>query len=387
MDRLLPRRRLRTRIARQAGLFALLLAALAGGQDLDVEATGWGPTIEAAHRAADRAAVEKGIGLVVTSETEIQDFQTRRDVVLTRTEGAVRASEIVAKSQGPDGAWEVSVKARVSRIRLRDDLRALRILRAAVGRPRIALLLQTSPEGLPGADGVAASALVRALRDREFEVVEPSEALRAKWARRLARAGEATTGIATAMGSDLGAEVVLAGKAQAVAADLSSHPYFRNTGMNSVSGTVSLRAVDVQTREILASRSAQAPAVHPQVATAEALALEKAARLVLEDSVDGILAQLTRTWQDKANNGTLLRLRIRNVPNQAAAQIVTEELRSESVDVQTRRFAEGTLFLDATWRGNAEDFRAAMDGRRINKERNRLVVVSAEGNSVLLDVQ
>mgnify|MGYP000993071465 CR=1 FL=1 len=54
---------------------------------------------------------------------------------------------------------------------------------------------------------------------------------------------------------------------------------------------------------------------------------------------------------------------------------------------QSRKLAEKVLFLDINWRGTTEDFCSSVDDHKINKERNKLSVVSVEGNSVLLEVK
>lgn len=368
-------------------ILTLVCAGSIGAQDLVVEATGWGPSVEAAQRSAQRAAIEKGIGQVVTSQTEIENFQTKRDLVLTRTEGAVKSSEIVGKTQGPDGVWEVTVKALVSKAEIRQDLLALAILRNAIGNPRVAVLVTETVLGVPRVDGTTEAAIIHSFKGREFEVVEPSEALRAKRAKQIALATGGDVKMATELGSEMGAEVVVVGTATATEADMTDNPYFQKSGMKSASGTLALKAIDVHTREILAARTGDAPMVHPNAAVAGTKALEKASQKVVEQSETGLIDQLVKAWQNKANNGTLIRVRIQNIPNYQASQIATEELRAEAVRVESRKLAEKTLFLDITWRGTTEDFCAAMDGHKINKDRNKLVVVSVEGNSVLLDVK
>ena len=363
----------------------LLLAALSGAQDVPVEATGYGPNVEAATRAANRAAIEKGIGTVLTSQTELENFQVKKDLVLTRTEGAVKSSEVINRTQGPDGAWEVTVRAVVSKAAIREDLRALSILKAAIGNPRVAILVRETVLGKSTVDGPVEHQVILGFQSREFEVVDPSDAIRAKRARdiQLAEGGDAKA--AAALGAELGAEVVIVGSADAVETDLSQNPYFRNTGMKGSSGTVTLKAIDVNTREILASAIADAPGIHINPAVAGSQALEKAGKKALEK--DGVIDQLIKAWQNKANNGVLLRVRIQNIPNFSASPLVVEELRTDAASVETRKMADRTLFLDVSWRGTASDFCASVDGRKINKERNKLAVVSMEGNSILLEVK
>jgi len=374
-------------VTRLGQILTLLFAGTIWAQDLAVEATGYGPSVDAAQRAAQRAAIEKGIGQVVTSQTEIENFQTKRDLVLTRTEGAVKSSEIINKTQGPDGVWEVTVKAVVSKAEIRQDLLALAILRNAVGNPRVAILVTETVLGTPRVDGTTEAAIIHSFKDREFEVVEPSEALRVKRAKQIAMATGGDLKSATDLGAEMGAEVVVVGTATATEADMSDNPYFQKSGMKSASGSIALKAIDVNTREILASQAGDAPMVHPNAAVAGTKALEKASQKVVDQSETGLIDQLIKAWRNKANNGTLIRVRIQNIPNYQASQIATEELRAEAVRVESRKLAEKTLFLDVTWRGTTEDFCSAMDGHKINKDRNKLLVVSVEGNSVLFEVK
>lgn len=363
----------------------LVLSALAGAQDLQVEATGYGPNVEAATRSAQRAAIEKGIGTIISSQTELENFQVKKDLVLSRTEGAVKSTETLKTSQGPDGAWEVTIRAVVSKSEIREDLMALSILRAAVGNPRVAILVRETVLGKPKLDGAVENQVIQGFRSREFEVVDASDALRAKRSRDIQLAEGGDPKAAAALGAELGAEVVIVGTADATETDISQNPYFHNTAMKSASGVVTLKAIDVTNREILASASNNAPMVHvnPDVAGSEAL--EKATKKVLENN--GIIDQLLKVWQNKANNGQVLRVRIQSIPNFVASQVAVEELRTEAVSVVTRKMADRTLFLDVTWKGTASDFCSAIDGRKINKDRNKFAVVEMEGNSIVLEVR
>lgn len=363
----------------------LLAACLAGAQDLVVEAVGYGPTIEAATRAANRAAVEQGVGHVLTSATEIQDYQSKKDVVLSHTEGIVKSSEVLSKFQGPDGAWEVKVKATVSKAQLDKDLVALGVLRMQLDNPRVAVLVTEQVMGRPVPDGAAESRVIKAFRDRQFEVVEPSMEIRAKRASQIALATGGDAKAAATLGAELGAEVVVFGTATATESDMSENPYFKGTGMKSAAGTVTLKAVEVTSSEILASQGGDASMVHPNPAVAGSKAIDKAAGETLEKN--GFIEQLLKSWRAQANDGIVIRVRVRNIPNFSAAQVIQEELKVDAVQVVRRKLADGVLSLDVTWRGTADDFCAAVDGRKVNKERNKLVVSSAEGKDVVLEVK
>ena len=69
--------------------------------------------------------------------------------------------------------------------------------------------------------------------------------------------------------------------------------------------------------------------------------------------------------------------------------IVRVQKRLGQGDIRKRegKLADKILFLDINWRGTTEDFCSSVDDHKINKERNKLSVVSVEGNSVLLEVK
>jgi hypothetical protein len=363
----------------------LVLAGLIGAQDIPVEATGYGANLDAATRSANRAAIEKGIGTVLTSQTEVENFQVKKDLVITHTEGAVKSSEVIKQTQGPDGAWEVTVRAVVSKSELRDDLMAMSILRSAVGNPRVAILVRETVLGKPVLDGPVEHQVILGFRSRGFEVVDPSDALRIKRSNEIQLAEGGDPKAAAAVGAEWDAEVVIVGNRRRHRSGHLPKPLLPQHGDEIRGGE---RHPEGHRRGYPRNpgfRHRQRPMINVNADVAASQALEKAAKKAMDQN--GIIDQLVSAWQDKANNGLLLRVRVEGIPNYLASQTVVEELRTDAVSVETRKLADRTLFLDVSWRGTASDFCAAMDGRKINKDRNKLVVASMEGNSIVLEVK
>jgi curli biogenesis system outer membrane secretion channel CsgG len=367
-------------------LALLLLPLLAFGQDLQVRAKGYGPTKDASSRAARRAALEQGIGQMITSSTVMENFMVKKDEVITRTEGFVKSFQVLSQSQGPDGAWETELIATVNRDGIQDALASMCILVDAIGKPRVAVLVNEKALGETQGEGSTSEAqLITYFKDRCFEVVEPTDALRAAKAGELKRASQGDATAAAGIGSELGAEIVVAGNVVAKEGDMSSSSYFQGSGMKQASATVSLRVFDVNTREILASRNGSAPMVDPNPQVAASKAIERAVQKVL--GKDQLSDDLMKTWKHKANDGQLIRIQVHNIPNYLASQTIQEELRTQAVRVSQRKLADGSLWADVQWRGTVDDFCAAVDQMKINKDRNTLVVKSAEGNTVELEVK
>ncbi|NLB63888.1 MAG: hypothetical protein GX801_07265 [Fibrobacter sp.] len=121
--------------------------AFAQSKEIIVESVGFGVSQNDAITQAKREALAKGIGQMLTSQTEVENFMVKRDVILTETMGHVKNFKVLKESQGSDGAWEVHIKASVSEEGLAKDLAALKILMQTLGNPRIAFLVKETVMG------------------------------------------------------------------------------------------------------------------------------------------------------------------------------------------------------------------------------------------------
>lgn len=92
---------------------------------------------------AFRNAVEKGLGVWVKSQTEVKDFETKKDEILTRSEGYVTEHEILNESES-DGIYTVTIKATVAVDKIGADLKKLvGRLKTQMGNPAISFVLTT----------------------------------------------------------------------------------------------------------------------------------------------------------------------------------------------------------------------------------------------------
>ena len=110
-----------------------------------VEATGQAANHDAALKAAMRAAIEKAIGVYVQSETEMRNWQLKKDRVYSHTEAFITAYDILDKyRQGAD--WVITIKATVSNQKLVDELKELQILQMQLDNPKILVYYDKSGE-------------------------------------------------------------------------------------------------------------------------------------------------------------------------------------------------------------------------------------------------
>lgn len=86
-----------------------------------VEVTAEGADLEQARQSALRMAVERAVGTLVTSETEVRDLRIRRDDIITYASGYVDNYELV-QSQTVRGRTQVQMQVWVSHNRLANRL-------------------------------------------------------------------------------------------------------------------------------------------------------------------------------------------------------------------------------------------------------------------------
>ena len=87
-----------------------------------------------------RKAVEQAVGTMVSSETLVENFQVVRDNIYNKSQGYVKEYKIVKESPGKD-LYAVTISATVSTESLKNDLGALGLLIARVGKPRTLFMI------------------------------------------------------------------------------------------------------------------------------------------------------------------------------------------------------------------------------------------------------
>lgn len=92
---------------------------------------------------AFRNAVEKGIGVYVKSQTEVENFEVKKDQILTRAEGYVTEHEIIKETE-ESGIYTITIKAKVSIDKIGADLKQLvGRVKTQMGNPSISFVLTT----------------------------------------------------------------------------------------------------------------------------------------------------------------------------------------------------------------------------------------------------
>ncbi|MFP4163379.1 MAG: hypothetical protein ACLFQB_05815 [Chitinispirillaceae bacterium] len=370
-------------------VFAILTLFLctAFGQSSDqvaAEGIGIGMNRNEALNAAKRDAVEKGIGTILLSETEVENFMLKRDQIITKTIGNVRKYDVISEKSTPEGGLEIKIKAWLSKSSMREDLAAFQILLESMDKPKVMVIIDENNVGNHQPTNQAAeTAVMKNLKDPYgFELVDPSVAANIKASKTKMALLDGNAAEAASIGSQYGAEVILTGtaisrKAQNLNINLG--------GMTSVQGEVTLKAVNCTNGRIIATENARSSKVHINPMTAGNQALEKASQKACGKLIDAIM----KDWSNQLNNGVSLKISIRNVGTFKVKNAVVAALQTlGGVSKARERSWNGSsklLQIDLTYKGNANGFGTRADGCKVGS--SKLAVTGLSGSDVTLELQ
>ena len=344
--------------------------------DIIILAEGYGSSKQDALLKAKREAIEIGIGTVLISQTEIRNFEVKKDIILSRTKGAVKKYDMLHEEKQPDDVFYIKIKAVVSLDSIKEDLAALKILLESMDKPRMMVMIEE--------DGKSAeNAILDYLTEKEFELVDASvvAALMQKEDSLIKRATEGDPAAAAKIGAANGAEYVIIGK---VTKSLMKSALLDESDMKSIRANITAKVVNCSNAKIIASKSADSASCHASEDIARAKATQKAAKSLMDRS---LFEKIVSSFQSSVNNGITIDVTIKNVDNfkiQKAVKKAIEEL-PEVVSVNSRSFGEGQLKLSVVYKGSTDSFGEEIDGK-ITKGK-KLSVTDIVGSRIVIKLQ
>jgi len=250
---------------------------------------------DAAIEDAQKRAVEQAIGILIDSQTEVENYQLISDKILAQTKGYIKQYSVVGETVD-GGLLRVRINAEVSLDQLTDDLTGIGILLGRMNKPRTMVLIaeQNVGQGVyawwaePQGQEADMSAVENAFMDRftskGFEFIDHEVASKDIKVTKAYRIPNLSVAQAKTLASQVDAEVVIIGKAVAkLYGEIGS-------GMKSVQADLTARAVRVDTGQVIATAATHAAAVHISEITAGNDALRKAADDAADDMIAKILA-------------------------------------------------------------------------------------------------
>ncbi|HUI93271.1 MAG TPA: hypothetical protein VLX68_13575 [Chitinivibrionales bacterium] len=379
---------MRKMIALCAGFLLVFGAGLVLAQDETIVAEGFGEGAnpEEALLAAKRNAIEKGIGTILLSQTEIENFMVKKDQIITKTIGSVKSYEKISEGKSEAGSYEVKIKAVLSKSSITQDLAAFHILIESMNKPRTMVVIDENNVGTGEPTNSSAEAtILQFLKDPyEFDLVDPkaSAAIRASQEKMASIAGDVAA--AAQLGTQSGAEVIITGSAVSREAKNLNQNL---GGMVSVQADVTLRAINCTTGSIMGTAQEHAAMVHVSANTAGTQAIAKASQKAIRDLLDKIVKE----WNNQQNNGMTLSITISGVSTfrlkNDLIQTLTWVPNVSAVHERNWDMQSKLLMVDLQYKGNANGFCTRIDGFKLKSGAGSIAVSGLNGLRVSLQVQ
>ena len=250
---------------------------------------------DAAIEDAQKRAVEQAIGILIDSQTQVENYQLISDKILSQTKGYIKRYTVTGETID-SGLMRVRINAEVALDQLTDDLSGIGILLGRMHKPRtIAMIAEqnvgqgvyawwTEGQGEDTDMGAVENALMEKFTEKGFEFIDPEVALKDIKITKAYRVPNLSLAQAKTLAGQADAEVVIIGKAVAkLYGEIGG-------GMKSVQADLTARAVRTDTGQVIATTNAHAAAVHISELTAGTDALRKAANEASDDLIAKILA-------------------------------------------------------------------------------------------------
>ncbi len=298
-----------------------------------------------------RKAVEQAVGLMLSSETLVESGQMVRDSIYSKTQGYIKQYKII-KEQPSQGVYLVTVSAVIGVSELKNDLGALGLLQARVGKPRTLFVVTERHIGsdalsvLPGGEiGAVEAAMKEEFSNMEFNVID----------RRLLNdvvqvspASELSNAVVREAGKKLNAEIVIKCTAQ-----VKEGPRTPGSPVGSYLADITASAIRVDNGQVLASGRGEGRARHVAQNSGENSALDQAGRAVSKKLIEQIIAK----WVVETSGVQMTQITLRGLKDTKELLKVKEFIAGQLRGVQNiiqRSYEKGTAILDVSAKSNAQ---------------------------------
>jgi hypothetical protein len=307
-----------------------------------------------------RRAVEQTVGTMISSDTVVENYVLLSDRIYSRSQGYVQSYQIVSEGPAGENLYRVQVQAGVATGTLKNDLAALGILIARKNMPRVMIMVAEQNVGYHHyyywwglktgeADlSVTENILMEKLLEKGFNVVDHTIPAKTKELSNAYRIVSLDNNAISRIGKLYNAEVVIYGKALAKLAGS-----IMGTSMKSSQADISLRVVNTDNGQEIASATHNGSAVHVNEVTAGTEAIRK----TTEELSETLITQIAARWSKDVNAGALVQLIVSGCESYktlvAFKDVLQNRVRGVN-GVYQRAFDAGTATLDVETTGSAQ---------------------------------
>lgn len=306
---------------------------------------------------AQKRAVEQAIGILIDSQTQVENFQLISDKIFSQTKGYIRRYNIAGETT-EGNLLRVRINAEVALGKLSDDLSAIGILLGQMHKPRTMIMIAEQNigsewyawwwgyHGQQTDIGVVENTLMDKLSEKGFELIDHEVAAKQIKVTAAYKIQNLTVDQAKTLGSRADAEVVIIGKAVAkLYGEVGG-------GMKSAQADLSARAVRIDTGQVITSASTHGAAVHINEMTAGIEALKKAA----SEAADQMITKILSVYSKEVGGTRSINITINGLTKQQFVKfkdVLKNQVRAVK-DLHERSFAGTTAKISVDSKSSAQ---------------------------------
>jgi DNA-binding cell septation regulator SpoVG len=307
--------------------------------------------------SAQRSAVERVVGVMVSSSTEVENFQVKMDRILSDSKGFITSYKIVREERQGD-LYEVVIDAVVETARLKDRLEAAQLIMARKSKPRLMILFNEREQK----DAIAEAAMARYFMSQGFKLIDAGRVRGSQDVQALHEGGDRQQ--MTAFAQRYGAEVMILGRVEAAGRSFK----MGDVEVKSSDVSVSAKVINGDTGEILASDSKSRKGDFKTVTEATAVDLAKQLR-----------EEILERWSSELTNTLTVKLVVSGLQGYRELsrfkEVISTEIRGLK-DMQQRSFTRGQVELDLEIKGNAQNVADDLSAITINQKEIRILEIT-----------
>jgi hypothetical protein len=240
-----------------------------------------------------RNAVERSVGVMVTSESLVKNFQLLEDSIYSHVQGYVKEYEVTEDNKGEGDVYRVKVKAKVLQTQLESDLQGIKVLMQAKGNPKTMVVLEEKLDDTFSTGKPATHMIEEFFSSKAFQLVDESQVADLKDMTSTDPTAEQTQSLKSRYGADL----ILKGSASS---QLASQTTAYGVPVYAYSATLSLKAFQADTGAILASFTETTLGRAGSANEASQKALTQA----FEKNRDAFIQSILEAWRNSVLNTT-----------------------------------------------------------------------------------
>jgi hypothetical protein len=301
---------------------------------------------------AQRNAVEEKVGVMITSVSEIENYQVKLDQVLSESKGFINSYKVVSEEREGNN-YKVTIEADIGVGKLRDRMSAVDLIMLRKSKPRLMFIFSDRAQK----DAIAESSMARYFIAQGFKIIDAESAKIIKGSEDLRNLTGDRKGIKK-IAKSYGAEIIIVGNVEVVT------KLFKmgDVEISANEITVSAKVINGDTGEVIATDS--------KVRKGEVkVTTEETAR----ELAKGMKEEILERWSSELTNVATVTVEVSGLKSYHELSRFKEHLSTEAKGVKQihqRSYRNGEAELDVEIRGNtqslADDIAAiTLSGKKI----------------------